>query len=60
MYTDVMGNPPGKCPCGTLGRRWEDNINVRPREIGEKSSGSFQVAGFGISVVLGPLHEVYG
>jgi len=33
MYADVMenGNPVAKCPCGTPGRRWDDNINVRPR-----------------------------
>ena len=59
MYTDLVGNPLGKCPCGTLGRRWDDNININPREMGgENSAGSFPVTGFGI-VVLGPLHNVY-
>jgi hypothetical protein len=34
VYRVLVGRPKGKRPLGRPRRRWEDNINMDPREIG--------------------------
>jgi hypothetical protein len=46
-----VGRPEGKRPVGRLGRRWEDNIKMRLREMGWEGVNCMYMASVGLVFV---------